>query len=133
MPNVQLGFNGTIRLIPIAAGAWTPILTTKASVRAIILQESITTAAGAANTSVGFEVKVANDGTASPGFNTIFSRPAASLTQAPGNFPQFLYYNQISEHGPDGEVIAPYDGATAILLVQPLTNAATVLEVWEFC
>jgi hypothetical protein len=126
MANVSIGFNGTVRLIALPASTWTPILLSKASARALVLRESITTAAGATNTPVGFLIRCAND------FTTIFSRPAASLVQDPGDFPSFQYFNIISQLGQSGEVIGQYDGATPILQVQPLTAAATVLEVWEY-
>jgi hypothetical protein len=131
MANVSIGFNGTVRLIALPASTWTPILLSKASARALVLRESITTAAGATNTPVGFLIRCANDATAN-GFTTIFSRPAASLVQDPGDFPSFQYFNIISQLGQSGEVIGQYDGATPILQVQPLTAAATVLEVWEY-
>lgn len=147
------GPNLTRRLIDIGvAGAPTEILATGPT-RAWKICESIRTSANVANTSQGFLVQIPNDGTDTSGveyngvpligFNTVFGRPAASITDEPGEFPEFENWNRISEHGPYGEVFggagnpdaASIGGptvATLLALVSSLTATATTIEIVEY-
>jgi hypothetical protein len=144
------GPNLTRRIINVGvSGTFTSIYATGPT-RAWSIRESILTAAAAANTPVGFQVKIPNDGSAA-GFTTIFGRPAASETNEPGDFPSFENWNRISEHGPHGEVFgsaaqtdpgggalgAPGSGigtqpATLLAEVCSLTAAATSIEIVEY-
>lgn len=127
MANVRLGFNGTVRLLAVPGAAFVNVVLSTAGVRRVVLKESPVTAVGAANTSVGFLVKVPNDGAG--GFVTEFGRPPISADG--GDWPEFSYGSPF-DFGDKGVIIGPYDGATALLQVASMSGAATVLEVWEF-
>lgn len=145
MPAKNGGPNTNIRLIDINgdAGAFVSILATGPT-RAWRIQESIIKQAdGSSVTPQGFTIQIPNDGTAAPGFNTTFARPAASETNEPGEFPFFENWNRISEHGPTGEVMGgpgnatPGSGigvtvATVLCKIRSLTATATTIEIVEY-
>lgn len=145
MPAKNGGPNLTRRLIDINgdAGAFITVYAT-GPVRAWRVQESIIKLAdGSAVTPQGFVIQIPNDGTAAPGFNTSFARPAASEANEPGEFPYFENWNHISEHGPVGEVFAnvgnPTAGsgigatnAIALFNIRSLTATATTIEIVEY-
>ena len=135
-PNVNLGFNGTVKIVDLpAGGAFVNIPPSKAGVRGAIVRESIVSAEGAPLQAQGFQVKVPNDGAG--GFTTVFQRPAYSVAGQPGEFPEFRYYNELSEHGPHGELLAtynpPFGGTAYYLQIASLTGTATSVEIWVFC
>lgn len=136
MRNVSLGFNGTVKIVDLPAGAWTPITPSKAGVRGVVVRESMVNAAGAMLQPQGFQAQIGNDGSAL-GFTTVFLRPAYNLNNAPGEFPEFRFFNRLSEHGVHGEVIAtyqpPFGGVPYYMQLQPLTGVTTSVEIWEYC
>ena len=138
------GPNLTRRIIDIPANnanpALIPIYATGPS-RAWRLWESILTSAAAANTPQGFNIKIPNDGTVA-GFGVTFGRPAASVTNEPGEFPSFENWNRVAEHGPVGEVFAGAGNsqaagigvttATLICMIGSLTATGTSVEIVEY-
>lgn len=135
------GPNLVRRLIAVgASGAPTQILAT-GPCRGWRIQESVVTTGNAAQASQGFECQIPNDGTAN-GFSVWFARPLNTTTAFSPNDNYFENWNQISEHGPYGEVFAGPGGAlgagigttTATLLcnAQSLTATATTLEIVEY-
>jgi hypothetical protein len=138
------GPNTNIRLIDINgdAGAFVSILATGPT-RGWRIIESILSAEAAASTPQGFTILIPNDGSAAPGFNTLFARPAANVADEPGEFPFFENWNRISAHGPDGDVFAgpgnasPGLGITAttptvLCKIRSLTATVTTIEIVEY-
>ncbi|MGA8727379.1 MAG: hypothetical protein WB608_01405 [Terracidiphilus sp.] len=145
MPAKNGGPNLTRRLIDINgdAGALISIIATGPCRGWRITESIIKLSDGSAVTPQGFTIQIPNDGTAAPGFNTTFARPAASEANEPGEFPYFENWNHISEHGPVGEVFANVGnanpgsgiGATAAIelcRIRSLTATATTIEIVEY-
>ncbi|MGP8225504.1 MAG: hypothetical protein ACLQGT_05050 [Terracidiphilus sp.] len=145
MPGTNGGPNLTRRLIDINgdAGAYVTINATGPT-RAWRIQESIVKGAdGSAVTPQGFTVLIPNDGTAAPGFNQVFARPAALIADEPGEFPYFENWNHVAEHGPVGEVMGGPGNAnsgsgigattaTPLCKVRSLTATPTTIEIVEY-
>lgn len=145
MPAKNGGPNLTRRIIDIPgdAAAWLAVYATGPT-RGWRFQESIIKSDGVTALSAeGFQIRIPNDGTAAPGFNQVFQRPAYSTANEPGEFPFFENWNHIAEHGPIGEVFGGPGNAnagsgigatTATLLfyVKSLTATATSIELVEY-
>lgn len=142
MPAKNGGPNLTRRLIAVGInGAPTQILAT-GPCRGWRIQESTVTAANGAQASQGIQVQIPNDGSAA-GFATWFDRPPNTVAAFSPNDNFFENWNQISEHGDQGEVFAgpgnatpgsgiPATAATVLANVQSKTATATTIEIVEY-
>ena len=141
MAGANGGPNLTRRLIAVgASGAPTTILAT-GPCRGWRIQESVVTTGNANQAQQGFEAQIPNDGTAN-GFTTWFARPLNAVAAFSPNDNFFENWNQISEHGAEGEAFAGAGGAsgagigttaaTPLCKVQSLTATATTIEIVEY-
>lgn len=135
------GPNLTRRLIAVGVnGAPTQILATGPT-RGWRIQESTVTTANAAQASQGIQVQIPNDGTAN-GLTTWFDRPPNTVAAFSPDDNFFENWNQISEHGSEGEAFAGPGGAagagvgtlpaTVLCNVQSKTATATTIEIVEY-
>lgn len=132
------------RIIDLAANqAFSTVLAT-VYCRRWIVRESLIKADGATpNTPQGFQIQAADNSTSPGTFGPLQVRPAADVTDEPGNFPEYAF-PEVSDatfhghegcpvaRGPDtpGAGVAPTP-AQPLCKVASFTNTATSIEVIE--
>jgi hypothetical protein len=137
------GPNLNRRLITVGAPSAPTAIYATGPTRAWRIIESPLTTTGAAQTSTGFQVQIPND-TSANGFTQWFGRPVWNANVSPSD-QYFENWNQVSAHGPYGEVFAGPGNtqaagiggptqATLLCNVQALVGAGsgTTIEIVEY-
>jgi len=130
-------FNGKQRIVDLngSAGAYVALLAT-ILLRRVVVQESLLTSTGAANTPQGLTYTL-------PGSTQTFQLPVPTTTQEPGEFPKIEIpdredmsfhqaYGNVIGNGPDtpGAGVAP-TLATTLMTLRSATATATSVLVTE--